>query len=89
MLFRSIKIYPVIFFCISLGLSSPYIILATKPQILSFLPKPGLWMRKFKYFLSLLLILTAIWLSKTLLIQINTISNDSKNNNWINFDSSE
>ena len=75
-----------IFFCISLGLSSPYIILATKPQILTFLPKPGLWMRKFKYFLSLLLILTAIWLSKTLLIQINTISNDSKNNNWINFD---
>jgi len=75
-----------IFFCISLGLSSPYIILATKPQILSFLPKPGLWMRRFKYFLSLLLILTAIWLSKTLLIQINTISNDSKNNNWINFD---
>ena len=75
-----------IFFCISLGLSSPYIILATKPQILSFLPKPGLWMRKFKYFLSLLLILTAIWLSKTLLIQINIISNDSKNNNWINFD---
>ena len=75
-----------IFFCISLGLSSPYIILATKPQILSFLPKPGLWMKKFKYFLSLLLILTAIWLSKTLLIQINTISNDSKNNNWIDFD---
>ncbi len=74
-----------IFFCISLGLSSPYIILATKPQILSFLPKPGLWMRKFKYFLSILLILTAIWLSKTLLIQINTISNDSKNNNWIDF----
>ena len=75
-----------IFFCISLGLSSPYIILATKPQLLTFLPKPGRWMKKFKYFLSLLLILTAIWLSKTLLIQINTISNDSKNNNWINFD---
>ena len=75
-----------IFFCISLGLSSPYIILATKPQILSFLPKPGLWMRKFKYFLSLLLILTAIWLSKVLLIQINAINNDSKNNNWIDFD---
>ena len=75
-----------IFFCISLGLSSPYIILATKPQILLFLPKPGLWMKKFKYFLSLLLILTAIWLSKVLLIQINAINNDSKNNNWIDFD---
>ena len=75
-----------IFFCISLGLSSPYIILATKPQILSFLPKPGLWMKKFKYFLSFLLILTAIWLANALLIQINAINNDSKNNNWLDFD---
>ena len=78
-----------IFFCISLGLSSPYIILATKPQLLTFLPKPGRWMKKFKYFLSLLLILTAIWLSKALLIQINTINNDSKNSNWIEFDNSK
>ena len=75
-----------IFFCISLGLSSPYIILATKPQILSFLPKPGLWMKKFKYFLSFLLILTAIWLANVLLIQINAINNDSNNNNWLDFD---
>ena len=76
-----------IFFCISLGLSSPYIILATKPQILSFLPKPGLWMKKFKYFLSFLLILTAIWLTSVSLIQVNTINNnDSNNNNWLDFD---
>ena len=76
-----------IFFCISLGLSSPYIILATKPQILLFLPKPGLWMKKFKYFLSFLLILTAIWLTSVLLIQVNTINNnDSNNNNWLDFD---
>ena len=76
-----------IFFCISPGLSSPYIILATKPQILSFLPKPGLWMKKFKYFLSFLLILTAIWLTSVLLIQVNTINNnDSNNNNWLDFD---
>ena len=74
-----------IFFSISLGLSTPYIILATKPQILLFLPKPGLWIKKFKYFLSILLILTAIWLFKTLLTQINIINNDSKNNNWIDF----
>ena len=78
-----------IFFCISLGLSSPYIILATRPQLLIFLPKPGAWMKKFKYFLSLLLILTAIWLSKALLIQINTINNVSKDNNWIEFDNSK
>ena len=74
-----------IFFCISLGLSSPYIILATKPQILSFLPKPGTWMKKFKYFLSLLLTLTAFWLFTVLLVQLNAINNNSKNNNWIEF----
>ena len=78
-----------IFFCISLGLSSPYIILATRPQLLIFLPKPGAWMKKFKYFLSLLLILTAVWLSKALLIQINAINNVSKDNNWIEFDNSK
>ena len=78
-----------IFFCISLGLSSPYIILATRPQLLIFLPKPGAWMKKFKYFLSLLLILTAVWFSKVLLIQINTINNVSKDNNWIEFENSK
>ena len=78
-----------IFFCISLGLSSPYIILATRPQLLIFLPKPGAWMKKFKYFLSLLLILTAVWLSKALLIQINRINNVSKDNNWIEFENSK
>ena len=75
-----------IFFCISLGLSSPYIILATNPQLLTFLPKPGAWMKKLKYFLSFLLFLTAIWLTSVLLIQINAINNVPKNNNWIEFD---
>ena len=80
------QIILLIFFFIGLGLSSPYILLVTRPQILSFLPKPGLWMKKLKYFLSLLLISTAIWLSGVLLIQINAINNDTKNNNWIDFD---
>ena len=43
-------------------------------------------MKKFKYFLSLLLILTAIWLFNVLLIQINVIANSSRNNSWIDFD---
>ena len=74
-----------IFFCISLGLSSPYIILATRPQLLRFLPKPGAWMKKFKYFLSILLISTAIWLFNILLTQINIIKNNSKNDTWLDF----
>ena len=43
-------------------------------------------MKKFKYFLSLLLILTAVWLFSVLLVQVNAINNNSKNNNWIDFD---
>ena len=62
-----------IFFSISLGLASPYIVLAIYPQILSFLPKPGAWMKKFKYFLSFLLFLTAVWLLNVLLIQITNL----------------
>ena len=43
-------------------------------------------MKKFKYFLSLLLILTAVWLFSVLLVQVNAINNNSKNNDWIDFD---
>ena len=75
-----------IFLFIGLGLSSPYIVLATNPKILLFLPKPGLWMKKLKYFLSILLIATAIWLSSVLLIQINAIDNEVNKNNWLEFD---
>ena len=75
-----------IFFCISLGLSFPYIILATSPKILSYLPKPGIWMKKLKYFLSFLLISTAFWLFTVLLIQINITNNKFKNDSWEKFD---
>ena len=75
-----------IFLFIGLGVSSPYIILATNPRILSFLPKPGAWMKKLKYFLSIMLISTALWLLSVLLIQINAINNESDKKNWLEFD---
>ena len=75
-----------IFLFIGLGVSSPYIILATNPRILSFLPKPGAWMKKLKYFLSIMLITTAIWLLSVLLIQINAINNESDKKDWLEFD---
>jgi len=76
-----------IFFSISLGLASPYIVLATYPQILSILPKPGEWMQKLKYFLSFLLFLTALWLISILLIQINNkaYSDGKSKSEWIDF----
>ena len=75
-----------IFFFISLGLSSPYIILATNPGLLSFLPKPGLWMKKIKYFLSIILMITAVWLASVLLIQVNIFKDNSNDDNWIKFE---
>ena len=76
-----------IFFSVSLGLASPYIILATYPKTLSFLPKPGLWMKKLKYFLSFLLILTALWLISVLSTQIDNRINSNNNlkEDWLTF----
>ena len=51
-----------IFLFISLGFSIPYFLIVFKPSFLNFLPKPGLWMVNFKYFLGFILLLTFSWL---------------------------
>ncbi len=51
-----------VFFCIGLGLASPFLLTSIFPGLLNLLPKPGMWMEKFKYFLGLTLLLTLIWL---------------------------
>jgi len=51
-----------VFFCIGLGLASPFLLTSVFPGLLNILPKPGIWMEKFKYFLGLTLLLTLIWL---------------------------
>ncbi len=50
------------FFFIGLGLSLPFLLTAAFPKSLHFLPRPGIWMEKLKYFLGLSLIITIIWL---------------------------
>lgn len=47
---------------IGLGLSFPFILTGFFPKMISFLPKPGMWMEKLKNFLGLTLILTFVWL---------------------------
>ncbi|MFL2543057.1 MAG: protein-disulfide reductase DsbD family protein [Alphaproteobacteria bacterium] len=56
-----------IFLFMGIGMSSPYLLLATFPKLVNFLPKPGKWMIYVKYFLGLLLLATVIWLSNILL----------------------
>ena len=52
----------IIFIAIGLGMSLPYIIVAIWPKIAKLLPKPGLWMEKFRKFLGILILLTCIWI---------------------------
>jgi thiol:disulfide interchange protein DsbD len=51
-----------VFFFLGLGLSSPYLILAVAPKLLSWLPKPGRWMNVLKEVMAFPLLLTAVWL---------------------------
>ena len=54
-----------------IGMSLPYLLIATFPTLVNFLPKPGKWMIYVKYFLGLLLLATVIWLSNILLSFFN------------------
>ena len=51
-----------IFFFMGLGMSSPYIIAGLFPKLLTFLPKPGPWMKTLKFFLAILLLGTLGWM---------------------------
>ena len=62
-----------IFTAMGLGLASPFIIIAFHPELVSILPKPGLWMVKVKQFLGLLLALTALWLIWVLSHQVGNV----------------
>lgn len=51
-----------IFFTIGLGMSLPYLLLTAKPEWMRFMPKPGVWMEKFKESLGFVLLATVAWL---------------------------
>ena len=51
-----------IFQVLGLGFALPYLLLSIFPNLLSFLPKPGLWMEKFKEFLAFPMYLSSVWL---------------------------
>jgi len=51
-----------IFLTVGAGVASPYIVLSFKPSWLKFLPKPGVWMEKFKMIMGFPMLATVIWL---------------------------
>ncbi|MBI04933.1 MAG: hypothetical protein CMI96_03845 [Pelagibacteraceae bacterium] len=60
-----------IFFFMGFGMSVPYLIIATFPKLISFLPKPGKWMNYTKYFLGILIFATIVWISNILFSYFN------------------
>jgi len=44
------------------GLAAPYVVLTAVPGWMRFLPKPGLWMERFKQFMGFVLMGTVVWL---------------------------
>jgi thiol:disulfide interchange protein len=51
-----------ILLALGLGLALPYLLICIFPQLLRFLPKPGIWMEHFKQVLSFPMFAAAIWL---------------------------
>lgn len=52
--------------CMGLGMAAPFLLLAAKPQLGRFIPKPGRWMLALKAVLGAALLGTAIWLGQIL-----------------------
>ncbi len=51
-----------VFTAMGLGMASPYFVAGFFPGIVNVLPKPGMWMERFKQFLGFVLMGTVIWL---------------------------
>lgn len=52
-----------VFTALGLGMAAPFLLLATQPKLLKFLPKPGAWMVMFKHALGWPMLATALWLA--------------------------
>jgi len=51
-----------IFFCVGLGMASPYLLIGAFPRLIRFLPKPGVWMDTFKQSMGFVLLGTVVFL---------------------------
>ena len=56
-----------IFLFMGIGMSLPYLLIASFPKLINFVPKPGKWMVYIKYALGFLLLITVLWLLNILL----------------------
>lgn len=59
-----------IFVAVAVGLAAPYVLLSMNPGWLKYVPKPGVWMDRFKQAMGFLLLATLVWLLAVLGAQI-------------------
>lgn len=64
----------IILLAVALGISLPYLILSCLPDLSSFIPHPGPWMKKIHHFMNLMLVLTLIWLCSLLPAQSSWVA---------------
>jgi thiol:disulfide interchange protein DsbD len=51
-----------VFMAVGVGLAAPYVLLSWNPALLKFLPKPGVWMERFKIAMGFPMLATTVWL---------------------------
>jgi thiol:disulfide interchange protein len=66
-----------IFTVIGFGLALPYLLITLIPSFSKLLPRPGRWMETVKTVMGFALFGTAIWLFRTLQVQVTTASSNS------------
>ena len=55
-----------IFFCIALGMASPFLAIGLFPRLINWLPKPGEWMNTFKHVMGFVMLGVVIYVFSTL-----------------------
>jgi len=63
---QPIPVIYAIWMSLGIGMSLPYLILGLAPQLISWLPRPGMWMVRFKQFSGFLLLATVLFLIQPL-----------------------
>ena len=67
-------ILAIITIAIGIGFAMPYLLIMLAPKLISFLPKPGAWMKQVKNMMISLLIIAIIWLAHILATSIGYLA---------------
>lgn len=64
----------VVFICLGLGMAFPWVLISFIPALISWLPKPGSWMKYFKLAMAIPMGLTTLWLFWVLFQQVGLLT---------------